>query len=429
MNVKDTINYLKSFHPLLFGLFNILYVAMQIAALFSILWINNWANEGKKNSNNDDEKTDKFFRLGIYILIGIIQCIISLLSESIFTFMFIRAVRIVHESLLFSILRSNLRFFEATPSGRILNRFSKDIEAIETIVPERLKDLIFCIYNLAAIIFIISYTTPLFLISLIPISLLYFVIQRVFVKSSRQLKRLDSVSKSPIFSHFNESIVGVSSIRAFKLKKFFVKKMQDLIDENLVYFYPNYSTTRWLSLRVECLGHLVTLFACLFAILSQKNLSSGLSALSILYSLNISTILSWFIRFSSEFEANITSIERINEYCNTPHEAKWSIEETKPNKEWPNKGHVQFINYSLKYREELDFVLKDLNIEIQPCEKIGIVGRTGAGKSSLTLGLFRMIENHVGQIIIDDVDIHKIGLHDLRQKITIIPQVIFFIFF
>ena len=204
--------------------------------------------------------------------------------------------------------------------------------------------------------------------------------------------------------------------------------MQDLIDENLVYFYPNYLATRWLSLRVECLGHFITLSTCFFTVTSRRILSPGLSALSILYSLNISTILSWFIRFSSEFEASITSIERIKEYCNTPHEADWSIEKTQPDKEWPVKGHILFRNYSLKYREELDFVLNDLNIEIQPGEKIGIVGRTGAGKSSLTLGLFRMIENHLGEIIIDNVNIHTIGLHDLRQKITIIPQVLIIIF-
>jgi len=394
---------------------------IQVAAVFSVLWLNKMTNKSKKNA--ESEPNDKYFSIGIYILIGIIQCILSLFAESIYTFMFIKAVKIIHESLLFSILRSKTRFFESNPSGRILNRFSKDIEDAEDSIPNRFKDVVFCVYSFASIIAVISYTTPLFIISVIPVSVLYFLIQRFFVRTSRQLKRLDSASKSPIFSHFNETIVGVSSIRAFKREKLFVKKMEDLIDENLIYFYPNYSATRWLSLRVEILGHFITLFACCFAIISRETLSPGLCALSILYSLNVSTILSWFVRFSSDFEANITSIERIKEYCNTPHEAEWSIEANKPEKEWPNKGHIQFKNYSLKYREDLDCVLNDLNIDIKPGEKIGIVGRTGAGKSSLTLGLFRMIEHHVGEIIIDNVNIHSIGLHDLRQKITIIPQV------
>lgn len=136
----------------------------------------------------------------------------------------------------------------------------------------------------------------------------------------------------------------------------------------------------------------------------------------------MSLVLSWFVRFSSEFEANITSLERISEYCHTAKEAEWSIETTKPLEEWPNNGRIKFKNYSLKYRPDLDFVLKKLNIEINSGEKIGIVGRTGAGKSSLTLGLFRMLEDYTGDIIIDGVNIHAIGLHDLRQKITIIPQ-------
>lgn len=126
---------------------------------------------------------------------------------------------------------------------------------------------------------------------------------------------------------------------------------------------------------------------------------------------------------SADFETNITSVERIKEYFDTPHEDEWRNERTKPEKTWPENGHISFERYSVKYREGLDDVLKELSIDIQPGEKIGIVGRTGAGKSSLTLGLFRILEHTRGFITIDGVDIKQIGLHDLRHKITIIPQV------
>jgi len=394
---------------------------VQVTSACSSLWLNNWVSENK--SNADSYENGKMHRLFIYILIGLTQCTISLFGETVHTIMFIRAVKHLHSSLLFSILRSSMRFFESTPSGRIINRFNKDIEASENSIPQNLKDLSYCFFNLIAIIVIISFTTPLFVVSFIPVLVIYLVIQRFYIRSSRQLNRLDSVSKSPIFSHFNESLAGVTSIRAFKIENEFIRKMQDLIDENLVFYYPNNAAQRWLSIRLECLGHLITFFACIFAILARDTLTAGLVGLSISYSLSVSGSLNWFVTMSSEFESNITSIERIKEYCNTPHEAEWSIEANKPDKEWPNKGHIQFNKYSLKYREDLDYVLNDLNIDIKPGEKIGIVGRTGAGKSSLTLGLFRMIEHHVGEIIIDNVNIHSIGLHDLRQKITIIPQV------
>jgi ATP-binding cassette subfamily C (CFTR/MRP) protein 1 len=139
--------------------------------------------------------------------------------------------------------------------------------------------------------------------------------------------------------------------------------------------------------------------------------------------LKVSQTLNWLVRMSADFETNITSVERIKEYCETPHEDEWTKEDTKPKANWPDRGHIVFQNYSVKYRKGLDDVLKNLNIEIQPNEKIGIVGRTGAGKSSLTLALFRILEYSEGAIYIDGVNIKEIGLHDLRHKITIIPQV------
>jgi ABC-type multidrug transport system fused ATPase/permease subunit len=238
----------------------------------------------------------------------------------------------------------------------------------------------------------------------------------------RQLKRLESASKSPIFSHFSESLNGSSTIRAYKAQSRFTNKFADRIDENLLYYFPNNISNRWLALRLELVGNLITTFAALFAVLAKGHINPGVVGLSISYAMNVSQTLNWLVRMTADFETNIVSVERIKEYCEVPHEKEWRIVETKPAKSWPDQGHIVFKDYSVKYRKDLDMVLKNINADIKPGEKIGIVGRTGAGKSSLALGLFRLLEYSEGTILIDNIDIKSLGLHDLRHKLTIIPQ-------
>jgi ATP-binding cassette, subfamily C (CFTR/MRP), member 1 len=235
-------------------------------------------------------------------------------------------------------------------------------------------------------------------------------------------RRLNSVSKSPIFSHFGETLTGVSTIRAFNADSRFVRDMETKINDNLIYYYPDTISNRWLAIRLEFIGSCITLFASLFAVIGRDDLSEGLVGLSISYSLSISQMLNWLVRMSADFESNVISVERIKEYCETPHEEPWVIEQTQPKKTWPEDGNIIFDDYSVRYREELPLVLEGIRCNIRPGEKVGVVGRTGAGKSSLTLALFRILESNMGKIIIDQIDIKQIGLHDLRKKLTIIPQ-------
>lgn len=240
--------------------------------------------------------------------------------------------------------------------------------------------------------------------------------------SSRQLKRLESVSRSPVYSHFNETLLGVSVIRAFEEQERFIRQSDLKVDENQKAYYPSIVANRWLAVRLECVGNCIVLFASLFAVISRHSLSAGLVGLSVSYSLQVTTYLNWLVRMSSEMETNIVAVERLKEYSETEKEAPWQIQDMAPPKDWPQVGRVEFRDYGLRYREDLDLVLKHINVTIDGGEKVGIVGRTGAGKSSLTLGLFRIKESAEGEIIIDDINIAKIGLHDLRFKITIIPQ-------
>lgn len=416
-NVKlsTILEYLKACNIWLTIVFLTVFALSHVAQIASSVWLSIWSNDKANESN-------KYMRLGVYVALGFIQCLITLGADFLYLGMFFASIKTMHDRMLVSILKSTMEFFESTPTGRIINRFSKDIDAVERSVPEAFRSWLRCLFHVLSTLILISASTPLFIVALIPIIIIYVLVQRFFVASMRQLKRLDSASKSPIFSHFNETLTGVSTIRAYRAQDRFTKMMEHHVDENLKFYYPNNIANRWLALRLELLGNLITVFASLFAVLSRNSISAGLAGLSISYSLNISQTLNWLVRMSSDFEANIVSVERIKEYCETPHEADWTVANKRPSQTWPSEGRIRFENFSVRYREELENVLKDLTFDVKAGEKIGIVGRTGAGKSSLSLCLFRLLERSTGKIYIDDVDIKEIGLHDLRHKLSIIPQ-------
>lgn len=178
-----------------------------------------------------------------------------------------------------------------------------------------------------------------------------------------------------------------------------------------------------LAVRLEMVGNLIILFAALFAVFSKDNLSPGLVGLSVSYALQVTQTLNWLVRMTSDVETNIVAVERIKEYGETKQEAAWeNTTDSNLPKNWPENGEVVFRDFQVRYREGLDLVLRGINFTVQGGEKVGIVGRTGAGKSSLTLALFRIIESAGGQILIDGHDISKLGLHALRSRLTIIPQ-------
>jgi ATP-binding cassette, subfamily C (CFTR/MRP), member 1 len=188
-----------------------------------------------------------------------------------------------------------------------------------------------------------------------------------------------------------------------------------------VCYFPSIIANRWLAVRLEMVGNLIILFAATFAVVGQ-GLSPGLVGLSVSYALQITQTLNWLVRMTSDVETNIVAVERIKEYGETKQEAPWELPNSTVPVNWPEVGRVEFKNFQVRYREGLDLVLKGISFVVEGGEKVGIVGRTGAGKSSLTLSLFRIIESANGQIIIDGQDIAKMGLHALRSRLTIIPQ-------
>ncbi|XP_058980638.1 multidrug resistance-associated protein 1 isoform X16 [Musca domestica] len=393
---------------------NFVFQAFQIG---SNLWLTKWSND--KNVANDTGLRDMY--LGVYGAFGFGQGVLSYglaLAPWLGT---LRAGRILHRELLVNIMRLPLRFFDTTPVGRIMSRFSKDIESLDTTLPELFDAYIWCIFEVLATIVVISMSTPIFLAVIIPIAFLYYFAQRFYVATSRQLMRLESVSRSPIYSHFGETVTGVSTIRAYAVQDRFIDESDNKVDKNQICKYPSLIANRWLAIRLEMVGNLIILFASLFAVLGGQT-NPGLVGLSVSYALQVTQTLNWLVRMSSDIETNIVAVERIKEYGETKQEAPWEIENSKVPRDWPEQGQVCFEDFKVRYREGLDLVLRGISFKIAGGEKVGIVGRTGAGKSSLTLALFRIIESAGGRILIDGIDISTLGLHTLRSRLTIIPQ-------
>ncbi|GFT16633.1 multidrug resistance-associated protein 1 [Trichonephila clavipes] len=245
---------------------------------------------------------------------------------------------------------------------------------------------------------------------------------RINLHTFRQVMRLESTTRSPIYSHFLESIQGVSSICAYKVREEFTKDFEEKLNTHMLCNFNTISCNRWLHFWLDVLGCIIVLVATLLAIQARYSLGPAVVGLVITYALSVTDSLMWFVRMNAELENKSISIERLDEYCKLKSEAPWKLTQDNFYLDWPKSGRIDFNDYSTRYAEGLDLVLRGINLHVEANEKVGIVGRTGAGKSSITMALFRIIEPSDGTIVIDNVDITTIGLHCLRSKLTIIPQ-------
>ncbi|XP_043918031.1 ATP-binding cassette sub-family C member 3 [Protopterus annectens] len=410
--------YVQAVGPLLSLFICLLYCCQNAAAIGANIWLSYWTNEAVINGTQQNRQ----MRVGVYAALGITQGLLVMISSFTLAIGGIAAARTLHSALLENKFHTPQSFFDTTPIGRIINRFSKDIYVIDEVIPPTILMFLGTFFTSLSTMIVIISSTPLFAVVIIPLAILYFFAQRFYVATSRQLKRLESVSRSPIYSHFSETITGSSVIRAYGRQDSFILLNDRKLDDNQKSYYPGIVSNRWLGIRVEFVGNCVVLFAALFAVIGKDSLNAGIVGLSVSYALQVTMSLNWMVRMTSDLETNIVAVERVKEYAETETEAPWVIENKSPPPSWPEKGIVKFQDYSVRYRAGLDLVLKGLHLKVNGGEKIGIVGRTGAGKSSMTLSLFRILEAAAGEIRIDDVNISEIGLHDLRSKLTIIPQ-------
>uniref|UniRef100_A0A8B9BL29 ABC-type glutathione-S-conjugate transporter n=1 Tax=Anser brachyrhynchus TaxID=132585 RepID=A0A8B9BL29_9AVES len=399
------------------------YVGQYVAYVGTNLWLSAWTDDAERYQNQTYPVQQRDLRIGVFGALGVSQgeSIFLLFATILCAHGAVQASRIMHQRLLSNILRVPMSFFDTTPTGRIVNRFAKDIFTVDETIPMSFRSWLSCFMAIISTLLMISLATPFFTIIVIPLGIFYYFVLRFYISTSRQLRRLDSVTRSPIYSHFGETVSGLSVIRAYGHQQRFLKQNESTMDINQKSVYSWIVSNRWLAIRLEFVGSLVVFFSALLAVISKGTLDGGIVGLSISSALNVTQTLNWLVRMSSELETNIVAVERVHEYTKVKTEAAW-VTEKRPPHGWPSKGEIQFIDYEVRYRPELELVLQGITCNIESTEKVGVVGRTGAGKSSLTNCLFRVLEAAGGKIIIDGVDIATIGLHDLRQNLTVIPQ-------
>lgn len=362
------------------------------------------------------------YYLGVYALLGAVYVGVSVAREGLLFYGSLVASRKLHLRLLVSVTRAKFKFFDSTPLGQLMNRFSKDLEAIDQEVAPIAVSFLGCLATIISVVILISIITPRFLIAAIFISITYFAIAKFYLSSSTDLKRLESVQRSPLYQHFGETLSGVTTIRAYGDERRFVRDNQSRVDTQHRPFIYLWAANRWLALRVDVTGAMVSFFAGVFIILSVGKLDAGAAGLSLTYAVTFTENVLWLVRLYSINEQNMNSVERVKEYLEVEQEAKALISDSRPDGDWPRHGNIDFLNYSTRYRADLKPVLKHVTFSVHGGERVGVVGRTGAGKSSLTLALFRGLEADEGRIVIDGVDVASIGLQDLREAITIVPQ-------
>ena len=395
----------------------ITYIVTEICHAINDYWLTYW--------NNKTGNHAPLWYVGIYALLALLYVIVLSIRYASTYLTGLKASSALHDSLLAGIFRSPMSFFDQTPLVRITNRISKDIYTVDKTLPGVFASFLSCLFSVLATLVVITIAMPVFIVVIIPLVFYYLYEGQFYMKSSREIKRLDSISRSPIYANFGETLDGTPVIRAYQKQQQFIEKNYQLLDLNQRAYFIISSSNCWLGIRLEFAGTVIIGAAALLAVLFKNpanTMFTSMAALAISYSLNTTQALNWVVRMTTDMETQIVAVERIEEYSTLPSEAPSHIEDHCPPDTWPSQGDITITNMTMRYRPELEPVLKHLSCHIQPGEKIGVVGRTGAGKSSLILCLMRIIEIEDGSIVLDGVNIKEIGLDDLRGRIAIIPQ-------
>ncbi|CAF4037836.1 unnamed protein product [Adineta steineri] len=379
-----------------FGLFlMIIFMLINEAVYdFSNVWLAMWS---------DKDYSEQRLSFYAYIYLGAVSSIliVAIIRVGFGFYIMLRGSTYLHNRMLTGMLYTSLRFFESNPSGRILNRASKDQQILDQSLPVALID------------------TMQYLLMIIVLWL-----RRFYMRSSRQLKRLESVTRSPIYTLFSSSFDGLTSIRAFNVQDDFLNMFMDRIDTNSRAYFILYTSAYWFGLRLDVLVSFLTLITALLAVFFRHQILPSAAALSFIYCISLTGLFPWAMRQSAEAENSMTSAERIYEYSQLVSESQQNSNKNnvliQPAEDWPSHGIIEFKDYTFRYRPELDSVLKNINLRIESKEKIGVIGRTGAGKPSLLQALFRLVDQSAinGTILIDNIDIGRLSLHHLRSHLN-----------
>ncbi|XP_052108530.1 ABC transporter C family member 13 isoform X2 [Arachis duranensis] len=397
-------------------------IFMQASRNGNDLWLSYWVDTTETGQTAHSVS----FYLAILCLFCAVNSFFTLVRAFSFAFGGLQAAIKVHNRLLSKLINAPVRFFDQTPGGRILNRLSSDLYTIDDSLPFIMNILLANFIGLLGIAIILSYVQVFFLVLLLPLWYIYSKLQFFYRSTSRELRRLDSVSRSPIYTSFSETLDGTSTIRAFKSEDFFFAKF---IEHITLYQKTSYTETvasLWLSLRLQLLGAFIISFIALMAVVgSHRSLpinfgTPGLVGLALSYAAPIVSLLGSFLTSFTETEKEMVSVERALQYMDIPQEEQGGCLNVNP--DWPNLGVIEFQNVTLKYMPSLAPAICNLSFTIAGGTQVGIIGRTGAGKSSVLNALFRLTPIYSGSILVDGMDIKNVPVRELRTHLAIVPQ-------
>ncbi|OBA23065.1 hypothetical protein METBIDRAFT_9382 [Metschnikowia bicuspidata var. bicuspidata NRRL YB-4993] len=384
--------------------------------LFTNTWLSFWTElkfPGKSNG----------FYIGFYVMFTILAFVFITIQFLLLTYMTIKASKVLHIKAVEQILRVPMSYMDTTPMGRIINRFTKDTDTLDNEIGNQFRMVVNIFSTIVGVLILCVIYLPWFAIAIPALVAIFIVVSNFYQASAREVKRLEAVQRSLVYNNFNETLGGMETIKAYKKETMFIDKNSTLINRMNESYYITIANQRWLAIHLDFVATILVIVISLLCVFRVFDISASSVGLLLSYVLQIAGQLSLLVRMFTQLENEFNSVERLSEYAfRLPQEAPALISETTPHESWPDTGMIRFENASLAYRPGLPLVLKSLNMDVKPREKIGVCGRTGAGKSSIMAALYRLSELESGKIEIDGIDISQLGLHTLRSKLSIIPQ-------
>ncbi|WPK25507.1 hypothetical protein PUMCH_002824 [Australozyma saopauloensis] len=397
-------------------IFLLLVALSTFCQLFTNTWLSFWIE--KKFSGMLDT-----FYVTIYIILAIMTLVFTGIQFTMLAYMNNRSAKQLNVKAVEKVLHTPMSFMDTNPLGRVLNRFTKDTDSLDNELGEQLRLFIFPLATIIGIIILCICYLPWFAIAVPFLVLVFLFFTDLYSGSSREVKRLEAVQRSVVYNNFNETLTGMDTIKAYLSESLFIEKNDYLLNRMNEAYFLSIATQRWLCVYLDMIAATFALLISMLCVTDQFNISASSTGLLLNYVIQIVGLLSLTVRAMTQVETEMNSVERLHSYAfDLPQEAAYEKPEFTPPAEWPFTGYIQFNDVSMRYRPNLPLVLKDLNFGVYPGEKLGICGRTGAGKSSIMTGLYRLSELESGSITIDGLDISQMGLKDLRSKLLIIPQ-------